>query len=608
LLAAIANQTLPAANDDHLCTGLSVVPGAARYPKQSLSAVFMKEKRFALALDQGTTSTRAILFDLEESVVIASHQLGHQQYFPRAGWVEHDPIEILGNARRCLVAVCQQAEQKGIKPADIACLGLTNQRETVVAWDRRTGEPLHPAIVWQDTRTREHCAALAAANDAAASASGDVGSISASTSTSGSGKSRQLHQSRSVGRSKRHRRELGTEPQQAFDRFRELTGLPISTYFSGTKYRWLIENVPAVQKGVEDGTVLLGTIDSWLAYHLTEERVHVTDVTNASRSLLMELRTQHWSNELLDIFGVPREALPVIRSSAERYGTLTSTESALDGQVPLAGILGDQHAAMLGQACLRADDVKCTYGTGCFVMLHTGERPIPSRHGLLTVPAYQLGRDQPVQYALEGSVAIAGAGLQWLQEQLGVIRDIQEAEKLASSVSDTGDVYLVPAFNGLFAPRWRPDARGVLVGMTQFTNRAHIARAMLEQVCFQTTEVLEAALADLGQSTAAIQMLRVDGGMTANQLLLQLQADLLGVPVVRPQIAEATALGAAAAAALATGLLDRVDQVRKLWREELVLTPGIDDAERARRHRRWNDAVERSLGWVSVDTPPSLLG
>ncbi|KAK4529839.1 hypothetical protein CCYA_CCYA02G0696 [Cyanidiococcus yangmingshanensis] len=551
----------------------------------------MDHKRYVLALDQGTTSTRAILFDFVESTVVASHQLNHKQHFPQAGWVEHDPLEILRNARLCIAAVCHQAETKGISPLkDIQCLGLTNQRETVVAWDRTTGQPLHPAIVWQDTRTRDLCAALTAVSETSASLETKPASLRASR--------------KGGSKSPIRKRQRGSSAvtDHGVDRFREITGLPISTYFSGTKYKWLIENVPQVRKGIEDGTVLLGTIDSWLAYHLTEERVHITDVTNASRSLLMDLRSHHWHGQLLDIFGVPKEALPVIRSSAERYGTLTSTECALDGRIPLAGILGDQHAAMLGQACLRTDDVKCTYGTGCFLMLHTGEKRIHSRHGLLTAPAYQLGRDQPVLYALEGSVAIAGAGLEWLREQLCLIRDIQEVEPLARSVPDTGDVYLVPAFNGLFAPRWRADARGVLVGMTQFTNRAHIARAMLEQVCFQTTEVIEAALADLGQETSALQMLRVDGGMTANKLLLQLQADLLGVPVVRPQIVEATALGAAAAAALATGVLRRVDQVRELWREDLVFTPSISDMERSQRRQRWNDAVERTLGWVSSNS------
>jgi glycerol kinase len=547
----------------------------------------MNHKRYVLALDQGTISTRAILFDFGESAVVASHQLSHKQYFPQAGWVEHDPLEILRNARLCIAAVCHQAQKKGIDPTEVECLGLTNQRETAVAWDRTTGQPLHPAIVWQDTRTRDLCAALAEAPTTATATTDAKPRVTGSLEKSPQRKRQRLP---------------NVVEESGVDRFRHLTGLPISTYFSGTKYKWLIENVPQVRKGIEDGTVLLGTIDSWLAFHLTEERVHITDVTNASRSLLMELQTQHWSSQLLDTFGVPKEALPVIRSSAERYGTLTGTECALDGRIPLAGILGDQHAAMLGQACLRADDLKCTYGTGCFLMLHTGEKRIHSRHGLLTVPAYQLGRDQPIRYALEGSVAIAGAGLEWLREQLGLIQDISEVEPLARSVPDTGDVYLVPAFNGLFAPRWRADARGVLVGMTQFTNRAHIARAMLEQVCFQTTEVIEAALADLGQGTDALQMLRVDGGMTANELLLQLQADLLGVPVVRPKIMEATALGAAAAASLATGALSRVDQVRSLWREDLVFTPSTSDQERKQRHRRWNEAVERSLGWVSADS------
>lgn len=502
--------------------------------------------KYLLAIDQGTTSTRAILFSSEDASRVASHQIELRQYYPQPGWVEHDPLEIAESVRACVRSVYEQAVARGgVALEDVASVGITNQRETTVVWDRATGKPLHNAIVWLDSRTRDTCAQLAA----------------------GAGE----------------------------DRFRAKTGLPISTYFAGVKLKWLADNVSGLRQALESGSAVFGTIDSWLVYNLTAERAHVTDVTNAGRTMLMDLRAQRWDDELCAAFGVPRRCLPEIRSSAEVYGTLAGTQCPFDGRVPVASILGDQHAAMVGQACFDAGSAKNTYGTGCFLMMHTGSEPVFSSHGLLTTPAYQLGKHAPVRYALEGSVAIAGAGVQWLRDNLRIIDSAAESEALARSVDDTGDVYFVPAFTGLFAPRWRSDARGTLVGMTQYTTRAHIVRAMLEQVCFMSAEVLRAAQGDM---RAPLTVLRVDGGMTANELMLQLQADLLGVQVTRPRVTETTALGAATAAALAVGVYKDVEEVRALWREDCSFSPRISKGERERRQERWGEAVERSLGWA----------
>jgi glycerol kinase len=484
------------------------------------------------AIDQGTSSSRCIVFD-RHGAIAGIGQREHAQHHPRAGWVEHDPREILANVR---AVVAEALGAAGLSAADVAAVGITNQRETTVLWDRATGEPVANAIVWQDVRT----AALV--------------------------------------------EELGGEAGP--DRLRAITGLPLSTYFSGPKARWLLDSTPGLRARAEAGEVLLGTIDAFLIWHLTGG-VHVTDVTNASRTLLMDLRTLDWSGECLDVVGVPRAMLPEIRSSSEVYGTV-SGGTALDG-VPIAGVLGDQQAALFGQACFAPGEAKSTYGTGSFLLVNTGAQPVASQELLSTV-AYKLG-DAPAAYALEGSIAVTGAAVRWLRDQLGIIESAEAVEALAASVDDTGDVYFVPAFSGLFAPRWRPDARGAIVGLTAYSTRAHIARATLEATAWQTREVLDAAGADLPE-------LRVDGGMTANALLMQLQADVLGVPVVRPRVTETTALGAAYAAGLAVGVWGSLDEVRANWREDRRWQPALAREDVERRYARWRAAVERSLGWV----------
>jgi glycerol kinase len=494
--------------------------------------------RYVAAIDQGTSSSRCILFG-RDGTVAGSARREYRQLHPHAGWVEHDPLEIVANVR---AVVDEAAAAAGADAGDVAAVGITNQRETTVLWDARTGAPVANAIVWQDTRTAALTAELAG----------------------------------------------GAGP----DRLRAIAGLPLSTYFSGPKARWLLDAQPALRARAEAGEVLFGTIDSWLIWRLTSGAVHVTDVTNASRTLLMDLRTLDWSDEALELIGVPRAMLPRIRSSSERYGELRAG-TALDG-VPIAGVLGDQQAALFGQACFAPGDAKNTYGTGCFLLVNTGAEPVASRE-LLTTVAYQLG-DGPPAYALEGSIAVAGAGVQWLRDQLGVIGSADEVEALAASVPDTGDVYVVPAFSGLFAPRWRDDARGAIVGITAYTTKAHIARAMLEATAWQTREVLDAVRSAAG---IACDELKVDGGMTVDELLMQFQADVLGVPAIRPRVAETTALGAAYAAGLAVGFWTSPDDVRANWREARRWEPRMDAGEVERRYARWREAVERSLGWVA---------
>jgi glycerol kinase len=491
---------------------------------------------FVAAIDQGTSSSRCILFDRDGGVA-GLGQREHVQHHPRAGWVEHDPAEIWAGVRAVIDEALTAAR---VGAADVAAVGITNQRETIVVWDRATGEAVHNAIVWQDVRT----AALVA--------------------------------------------ELGGE--HGSDRLRAITGLPLSTYFSGPKTRWLLDATPGLRERAEAGELLFGTMDTFVIWQLTggpDGGVHVTDVTNASRTLLMDLRTLDWSPECLDAIGVPRALLPAIRSSSEVYGEVRCG-CALDG-VPIAGVLGDQQAALFGQACFAPGEAKSTYGTGSFLLVNTGAEPVASRE-LLTTVAYKLG-EQPAAYALEGSIAVTGAAVRWLRDQLGIIGSAAEVEALAASVDDTGDVYFVPAFSGLFAPRWRPDARGAIVGLTAYTTAAHLARATLEAAAWQTREVLDAALLD-------IPALKVDGGMTANELLMQLQADVLGVPVVRPQIAETTALGAAYAAGLAVGVWASLDDLRARWREGRRWEPAPARADVERRYARWREAVERSLGWA----------
>ena len=483
--------------------------------------------RYVAALDQGTTSSRCMLFDAQgRAVATAQHE--HRQITPRAGWVEHDADEILARSRECISEALAAA---GTCAADVAAIGIANQRETVVLWERESGRPLANAIVWQDARSAERVAAL--------------GSL---------------------------------------DRFRAQTGLPLATYFSGPKLSWLLDELPGARARAEAGELAAGTIDSWLAWHLAG--VHVTDATNASRTLLMDLRTLAWDDGLLDAIGVPRALLAGIGPSSGVLGEI--------GGIPLAALLGDQQAALFGQCCFAPGEAKCTYGTGNFLLLNTGERSVPSSHGLITGVAYRLGDGPPV-YMLEGAVAVTGALVQWLRDNLGLIETAAGVEALAGSVPDSDGCVIVPAFSGLYAPRWRPDARGVICGLTQFHTKAHIARAALDATAYATREIVDAMVADAG---VELPELRVDGGMTANDLLLQIQADVLGRPVVRPAVTETTALGAAYAAGLAVGFWDSLDELRANERGERTWEPQAGAEARERGYSRWNAAVERSLGSV----------
>ncbi|MGI5145462.1 glycerol kinase GlpK [Plantactinospora sp. CA-294935] len=502
--------------------------------------------QFVAAIDQGTTSSRCIVFDAEGGIVSMA-QREHRQIFPRPGWVEHDPEEIWA-------AVCQVVPEAlaeaGIGADRLAAIGITNQRETTVVWDRVTGRPVHHAIVWQDTRT----APLLRRLDA----------------------------------------EYGEQ------RFRDRTGLPLATYFSGPKLRWLLDNVDGLRDRAARGEVLFGTMDSWLIWKLTGR--HVTDVTNASRTLLMDLRTLDWDPEILDVLGVPAGMLPEIRSSAEVYGTADGLSGTADGGsgagplagVPVASALGDQQAALFGQTCFHPGEAKCTYGTGSFLLLNTGESPVTSRHGLLSTVGYRIG-DQPATYALEGAIAVTGSLVQWLRDNLGLISSAPEIEELARTVQDNGGCYVVPAFSGLFAPHWRSDARGVIAGLTGYVTKGHLARAVLEASAWQTREVVDAMNAD---SDVALRRLRVDGGMTANNLLMQFLADVLDVPVVRPKVSETTCLGAAYAAGLAVGFWPDLATLRDQWRQDADWTPAMNPAHRERELRNWRKAVARTLDWV----------
>lgn len=499
---------------------------------------------YVLAIDQGTTSSRAIVFD-HGGHVVATGQLEHEQILPRAGWVEHDPVEIWGNVRQVVGQALARAE---LNASDIAAVGITNQRETAVVWDRHTGEPVHNAIVWQDTRTDRLCAELA----------GEHGQ----------------------------------------DRWRDRVGLPLATYFSGPKIRWILDNVPGARERAEAGDLLFGTTDSWVVWNMTggpDGGVHVTDVTNASRTMLMDLRTLAWDGEIAAEMGVPLAMLPEIRSSAEVYGH--GRAHGLLAGVPIAGILGDQQAATFGQACFEPGMAKNTYGTGNFMLVNTGTEPVFSDNGLLTTPCYRIG-EQDVRYALEGSIAVTGSLVQWLRDNLGIISSAAEVEALATTVADNGGAYFVPAFSGLFAPHWRSDARGALVGLTRFVNRGHIARAALEATAFQTREVLDAMNADSG---VPLTELRVDGGMVANEALMQFQADILGVDVVRPEVAETTALGAAYAAGIAVGFWEGEVDVVANWAEDRRWSPRMPAEERERTYRLWRKAVTRTFDWVDED-------
>jgi len=494
--------------------------------------------KYILALDQGTTSTRCIVFD-HAGAIVGVDQREHQQIFPRPGWVEHDPAEIW---RRVQEVIAGALEAAGASPADVAALGITNQRETTVLWDKRSGAAIHNALVWQDTRT--------------------AGIV----------------------------RELAADGGQ--DRFRGTVGLPLATYFSGPKIRWLLDNVAGARAAAERGDLLFGTIDTFVAWWLTggpDGGLHITDVSNASRTMLMNLETCDWDEGMLAALGVPRAILPRICRSSERYG---ECRGPLAG-VPLAGLVGDQQAATVGQVCFAPGEAKNTYGTGNFMLLNTGSRLVQSTHGLLTTPAYQL--DSAVIWALEGSIAVTGSLVQWLRDNLGLIGAAAEIEGLAASVADNGGVYLVPAFSGLFAPHWRADARGVMVGLTRYATKAHIARAALEATAFQTREVVEAMAQDSGVELTA---LKVDGGMVANDLLMQFQADILGVPVVRPLVAETTALGAAYAAGLAVGYWANQDELRANWSAGKTWEPQMGADQRDSLYAQWCKAVQRTLDWA----------
>ncbi|WP_297741677.1 glycerol kinase GlpK [uncultured Tessaracoccus sp.] len=504
----------------------------------------MTEKKYVLAIDQGTTSSRAIIFD-HSGQIVATGQKEHEQIFPRAGWVEHDPMEVWANVREVVGTALSVAQ---INRHSLAAVGITNQRETTVVWDKNTGEPVYNAIVWQDTRTDKIV------------------------------------------------KELGGDEGQ--DKYKDRVGLPLATYFCGPKVKWILDNVEGARERAEAGDLLMGTMDSWIIWNLTggvETGVHVTDVTNASRTMLMDLKTLQWDEEIAADMGIPMSMLPEIKSSAEVYGYGRKQGLLID--TPIAGILGDQQAATFGQACFEKGMAKNTYGTGNFMLMNTGTEPVPSENGLLTTVCYKIG-DQDAVYALEGSIAVTGSLVQWLRDNLRMFDSAPEIEKLAETVDDNGGAYFVPAFSGLFAPYWQSDARGAIVGLTRYVNRGHIARAVLEATAFQTREVLDAMEADSG---VQLTELKVDGGMTANDLLMQFQADQLDVDVVRPVVAETTALGAAYAAGIAVGFWESEQDVINNWAEDKRWKPEMEAGERDRQYRLWKKAVTRTFDWVDDD-------
>ena len=493
--------------------------------------------QYAAAIDQGTTSTRFMVFD-HGGQVVSVDQKEHEQIYPKPGWVEHDAMEIWERTQEVVRAGLDK-----VQASDIAAVGVTNQRETTVVWDRTTGQPVHNAIVWQDTRTDQIC------------------------------------------------NELSADGGQ--DRFRTKTGLPIATYFSGPKIKWILDNVDGVRARAESGDVVFGNIDTWVIWLLTggpDGGAHVTDVTNASRTMMMNLETLDWDDEILGILGVPRAMLPEIRASSETYG---EAKNGLAG-IPVAGDLGDQQAALFGQTCFSVGEAKNTYGTGNFLLLNTGSEAVQSKSGLLTTLAYKIG-DQPATYCLEGAIAITGALVQWLRDNIGLIKESPEIEELAKTVDDNGGVYFVPAFSGLFAPYWRNEARGVIAGLTRYVNKGHIARAALEATAWQSKEVVDAMNADSG---VELTSLKVDGGMVYNELLMQFQADVLDVPVIRPTVAETTSLGAAYAAGLAVGFWSEVEDLRANWGKDKEWQPQMDAAEREKGYHLWKKAVTRTFDWV----------
>ena len=490
-------------------------------------------KKYIGAIDQGTTSTRFILFD-HESNKVASHQIEHKQIFPKAGWVEHDPLEIWKNTKKVINTTIQKAK---IPEDQIAAIGITNQRETTIIWNKKTGKPYYNAIVWQDTRTDKICRSL-----------------------------------------EKHEKL-----------FQQKTGLPIATYFSGPKIKWLLDNVKGLRKAAENGEAVFGNMDSWITWNLTGDK-HITDVTNASRTMLMNLQTLNWDEELLEILDIPRKMLPIICSSSEIYG---KTQTSFNKEIPISGILGDQQAALFGQTCFQKGDVKNTYGTGCFILLNTGNDICHSKNGLLTTVGYQIKDQKPV-YALEGSVAIAGSLIQWIRDNFSLITESSEINDLAEKVTDNGGVYFVPAFTGLFAPHWNSGARGTIIGLTHFVNKSHIARSVLEATAFQTRDVFEAMQKDSGLN---IKKLRVDGGMTASKLLMQFQADILNVSVIVPNIVETTALGAAYAAGLAVGFWKNTSELQQNWKEKENWSSKMTENKRKKLYDQWQKAVKRSLDW-----------
>ncbi|MGH3759068.1 glycerol kinase GlpK [Actinophytocola sp.] len=498
--------------------------------------------QYVAAIDQGTTSTRCMIFS-HAGEVVAVNQKEHEQIFPQAGWVEHDPEEVWRNTREVTAGALATAD---LSPSDFVAVGITNQRETAVVWDRKTGKPVYNAIVWQDTRTDRICAELEAL---------------------GGGQ----------------------------DRYKDKTGLPLATYFSGPKIRWILDNVEGARQRAEAGDLLFGNMDTWVLWNMTggpDGGVHVTDPTNASRTLLMDLSTLSWDASIAEDMKIPMSMLPEIRSSSEEYGRVR--EQGVLAGVPISGILGDQQAATFGQACLSVGEAKNTYGTGNFVLLNTGTEKVMSQNGLLTTVCYKIGAADTV-YALEGSIAITGALVQWMRDNLGMITSAPEIEDMARAVEDNGGCYFVPAFSGLFAPYWRSDARGAIVGLTRFVNKGHLARAVLEATAFQTREVIDAMNADSGVPLTA---LKVDGGMVGNELLMQFQADILGVPVIRPVVAETTALGAAYAAGLAVGFWKGEEDIRNNWAKDKEWASSMDETAREKTYAQWKKAVTRTFDWV----------
>ncbi len=500
--------------------------------------------KYILSIDQGTTSTRSIVFDHAGNVLGVS-QKEHTQIYPQPGWVEHNPLEIWERTEDVVHAAVSLS---GVNPKDLAAVGITNQRETTIVWNKNSGHPYYNAIVWQDTRTKDICDELA--------------------------------------------RDGGQ------DRFRIETGLPLATYFSGPKVKWILENVPGVRAAAEQGEAIFGNMDTWLIWWLTGgpgKGAHVTDVTNASRTLLMNLQSLDWDEQILGTLGVPREMLPrIVPSSDPNIWGSISLDRLAGQKIPVCGDLGDQQAALVGQTCLSPGEAKNTYGTGCFMLMNTGEKIVPSQSGLLTTVGYQFGQAAP-HYALEGSIAITGALVQWLRDNLGIIQNSSDVEALAQTVEDNGGIFFVPAFSGLFAPYWRSDARGAIVGMTRYVNKGHLARSVLEATAFQTREVLDAMETDSG---VTLKSLKVDGGMVYDELLMQFQADILNVPVVRPKVAETTALGAAYAAGLAIGYWKNDDDLRENWHIDKIWNPDMSQTKRENVYKDWKRAVQRTLNWI----------